>query len=57
MFPCAFHIENKFAVHAMTIEIYTHTYITEGAYKCVIPMSFLIFPIVIQITNDWSLKS
>ena len=44
MFPCAFHIENKFAVQAMTIEIYTHTYITEGAYKWVVPMSFLSSP-------------
>lgn len=55
MFPCAFHIENKFTVHAMTIE--TYTYITEGAYMCVVPMSFLIYPTVIQIANDWSLKS
>lgn len=43
MSPCAFHIETKFAVHAMTIEIYTHTYITEGAYMCVVPMSFFNF--------------
>lgn len=44
MSPCAFHIETKFAVHAMTIEIYTHIYITEGAYMCVVPMSFFNFP-------------
>lgn len=43
MSPCAFHIETKFAVHAITIEIYTHAYITEGAYMCVVPMSFFNF--------------